>query len=44
MGTDSSFYVKSIATYVTTVFGYIFSVLAILLPKDQTNYKDGFKY
>ena len=30
MGADYSFYVKSIATYAPTFFGYIISVLAIL--------------
>ena len=31
MGTDNSFYVKSIATYASTFFGYIISVLAIVI-------------
>ena len=31
MGTDNSFYVKSIATYAPTFFGYIISVLAIVI-------------
>jgi hypothetical protein len=30
MGADNSFYVKSIATYAPTFFGYIISVLAIV--------------
>jgi hypothetical protein len=30
MGADNSFYVKSIATYAPTLFGYIISVLAIV--------------
>ena len=31
MGADNSFYVKSMATYAPTYFGYIISVLAIVL-------------
>ena len=31
MGTDKLFYVKSIATYAPTFFGYIISVLAIVV-------------
>ena len=31
MDADNSFYVKSIATYAPTFFGYIISVLAIVL-------------
>ena len=31
MGADNSFYVKSIATYAPTFFGYIISVLAIVI-------------
>ena len=30
MGADNLFYVKSIATYAPTIFGYIISVLAIV--------------
>ena len=30
IGADNSFYVKSIATYAPTFFGYIISVLAIV--------------
>ena len=32
MGADKLFYVKSIATYAPTFFGYIISVLAICEP------------
>ena len=31
MGADNSFYVKTIATHVPTFFGYIISVLAIVI-------------
>ena len=34
MGTDYSFYVKSIATFSLTFFGYIISVLASVLDHD----------
>ena len=31
MGADNSFYVKSIATYAPTFFGYIISILAMVM-------------
>ena len=42
MGADNSFYVKSIATYAPTFFGYIISVLAIVWTTRQLKYDRDF--